>query len=181
MLSDGSHSLELVANLASGGSARTGISVEVANGLESMHRVEVAFAQGQITGDQYAITTTEAVLVPNRLAARYQGPVPADDGDATSELLNVLYGLGSLDPETEEIFDAYWAVASAFELNRLRADAETEVAWAAVITYEGDILGGGGGSGGVLRLTGTGSADWAFEQFYSSTTGGPVEMILWTR
>ena len=60
-------------------------------------------------------------------------------------------------------------------------DAETEVAWAAVITYLGDILGGGVGSGGVLRLTGTGPADWAFEQFYSSTTGGPVEMILWTR
>ncbi len=60
-------------------------------------------------------------------------------------------------------------------------DNQTEVEWLALATFNGEILGGGGSSEGVLRLTGTGPADWSFERIYTSTTGSPIDMIVWTR
>ncbi len=78
-----------------------------------------------------------------------------------------------------------YCTADSGGLSAALLDANQGITWESLVTYNGDILGAGDAflsefSRGVLQLTGTGPADWALEQLYTSNSA-LVRLILWQR
>jgi hypothetical protein len=125
---DGDYELNVAAFDGGGAEvASDSVIVEVANGLDDLVRIMADFDRGLLTVDEFAVLSTEAVYVPNRLPDRYLAGVDDDpEGEGTVAMLTIEELADQLSEETDEVLAAYEEVADLFLLTLLRADPDLD-------------------------------------------------------
>jgi len=118
--SDGAHSLELVANLASGGVARSGIEVAVANLLPADDRIGADYDQDSINLDEFNFYDLTAQTLPDVLPARYVTEVDFDSEGTPFDFAILDTQWDALDPRSRQQITDYLAAWESLDEGQAR-------------------------------------------------------------